>query len=309
MLSAARASNITLKMVLRKSVIFRLVICLLTFILILCLFIHQNKLQKNNLNNRIFFHHQTSGRVNFSFRQSCSIGSAARHNPQRLVQIFSGLKGVDGQYPICLDSAVKPEPLGKNNKRCLVYSFGISDNWSFDEAMEEYGCQVFSFDSSINQTDHDHSEQIHFYNLGLGDKNDQVDMDGWTLKTLDSIYEMLIPRHGATIIDYLKIDIEWEEWQVLKQMLKSRMFDKVRQFSIEFHLPRRQVDIEGDDTSLLSLQDFQSLVKLVKKIENQMTRFESRLNPWALRRIRNLNNYYGSICFEMSFYQVLPYYA
>lgn len=175
--------------------------------------------------------------------------------------------------------------------------------------MEEYGCQVFSFDPSINQTDHDHSEQIHFYNLGLGNKNDQVDMDGWTLKTLDSIYEMLIPRHGATIIDYLKIDIEWEEWQVLKQMLTSRMFDKVRQFSIEFHLPRRQVDIEGDDTSLLSLQDFQSLVKLVKKIENQMTRFESRLNPWALRRIRNLNNYYGSICFEMSFYQVLPYYA
>ncbi len=38
-------------------------------------------------NWRIFFH-ETSGRQNLSFRQSCAVESAAKHNPSRSVQIF-----------------------------------------------------------------------------------------------------------------------------------------------------------------------------------------------------------------------------
>ena len=93
--------------------------------------------------------------------------------------------------------------------------------------MEKYGCEIFSFDPSINETDHDHSEHIHFYNLGLGDQDYTTIVDKWKLKTLDSIYRMLVPRHGEIAIDYLKIDIEWQEWEVLKQILKSGMLEKV----------------------------------------------------------------------------------
>ena len=222
-------------------------------------------------------------------------------------------QGVDGQYPVCLDDTVKPNLsyLHKLNgqfleikKSCLVYSFGIHSDWSFDEAMEAYGCEVFSFDPSINETDHDHSKGVHFYNLGLGHKNEVNDISGWTLKTLDSIYEMLTPRHGATIIDYLKIDIEWNEWEVLKQILQSGILGIVRQLSVEFHLPNQDWSIEG---SYLTHKDYRSLVKLVKNIEERMIRFESRANPWSIKRIKNLNSYHGPICFELSFYQVLPY--
>lgn len=42
--------------------------------------------------------------------------------------------GIDGQKAVCLDPGVAPEP-----GACLVYSFGISDDWSFDQVMESYG--------------------------------------------------------------------------------------------------------------------------------------------------------------------------
>ena len=213
--------------------------------------------------------------------------------------------GIDGQYTVCLDRAVGPalpyeyhDPR-RGQSRCLVYSIGIRDDWSFDEAMEKYGCEIFSFDPSLNQTNHDHSERIHFYNLGIADR-DYVNSDGWTMKTLDSIYRMLTPRHGVKVIDYLKIDIDWSEWDVLRQILQSGMLDKVRQLTVEFHLPNR------NDEKIITIQDYRSLAGLVKSIEKRMVRFESRPSPWCLRRIKNLN-YYGPICFEISFYQLLPY--
>ena len=45
--------------------------------------------------------------------------------------------GFDGQKAVCLDPPVRPPP-----GDCLVYSFGIGGDWSFEEAMEAYGCRV-----------------------------------------------------------------------------------------------------------------------------------------------------------------------
>ena len=216
--------------------------------------------------------------------------------------------GMDGQYPICLDKPVRP--ITSKEKRCVVYSFGINKDWSFDEALEKYGCEIFSFDPSMNETDHDHSKHIHFYQMGLGDRDidDNNVPDVWKFKTLDSIYRMLMPHHGETIIDYLKVDIEWDEWNCFKQIIKSGMLEKVRQLTIELHLPNKLLSANVINSSYIdmTIEDYRSLVRLVKSIENRMTRFESRSNLWSTKLVKNLNNYTGPICFELSFYQMLP---
>lgn len=43
----------------------------------------------------------------------------------------------DGQKAICLDKGLEPQ-----ENSCLAYSIGINNEWTFDEAMESYGCQV-----------------------------------------------------------------------------------------------------------------------------------------------------------------------
>ena len=212
---------------------------------------------------------------------------------------YENIKGIDGQYPVCLDEAVKPS---SNKRRCIVYSFGINYDWSFDEALEKFGCEIFSFDPSMSQADHDHSQHIHFYKLGLSNL-DYANDKNWKLMSLDSIYQMLVPRHGAHIIDYLKIDIEWSEWDALEQIIKSGMLSKVRQMAVEFHLPNKQAVESKID---MTLEGYRSMVHLVKSIEKQMTRFDSRPNYWSTLPIENLNHYNGPICFEISFYQVLP---
>jgi len=223
-----------------------------------------------------------------------------------------------------------------DKRLCIVYSVGINGDWSFDEAMAEYGCRVFSFDPSMNETDHDHSRFVHFFNLGLSDRDHIIDGDAgdgggkWTMKSLDSIYRMLATaatanneRHhdDAAVIDYLKMDIEWDEWAVLPQIIESGMLAKIRQLTVEFHLPTKFIPSSRDDDDSsappsspsaavdLSLDDYRRLVAVIKSMEQQhgMIRFESRANPWSVKTIKALDHYVGPTCFEISFYQqILP---
>ena len=205
--------------------------------------------------------------------------------------IFLNPSGLDGQKAICLDPIARPEAF-----KCFAYSFGINFDWSFDEAIEKYGCEVFSFDPSMNVANHNHSKWIYFYNLGLSDRDYINEANNWTLKTLSSIHQMLLPVHGSEIIDYLKIDIEFAEWDVLPQILESGMISEVRQLGVEFHL--------RNDSSL---EYYRKLVSIVKSIEDAgMIRFDSKYNPWSIAKISSLNDYEGPLAFEIAFYQILP---
>ena len=192
---------------------------------------------------------------------------------------------IDGQKAVCLDSDVRPErasggwPVSVTKyTECLVYSFGIHDEWSFDEAMEKFGCRVYSFDPSMTSPNHNHTSKIHFYNLGLGDRDETWYNDpkkNWTMKSLDSIYNNLL-RHQGKIIDYLKIDIEFSEFIALPQILASGMMDRVRQLGMEVHLVQREKTLNR------SLKEIRDRVNVIKSLEDYgLVRFDSLVNPWA----------------------------
>lgn len=85
-----------------------------------------------------------------------------------------------GGWKICSD----PSTISFNiNGNCIVYSFGLGADWSFDKAAEERGCEVHGFDPSgllwrqgMHGRDYsgiDYAKQYpslkrHFHNWGLG---------------------------------------------------------------------------------------------------------------------------------------------
>ncbi|XP_046560362.1 probable methyltransferase-like protein 24 [Haliotis rubra] len=143
-----------------------------------------------------------------------------------------------GNWHLCQDQpyAVKPP--------CLVYSFGIANDFSFDDAMGKIGCEVHSFDPSMHKEDHRRSDRVTFHAMGLSGvdsdtfearkdmyvKNTQL----WKIRTLKTIMKEL--GHEHRVLDVLKIDVEGHEWAVVKNIMEDGIFKKIRQFYLEWHL-------------------------------------------------------------------------
>ena len=194
---------------------------------------------------------------------------------------------IDGQKSVCMDLGLAPKP-----GNCHVYSFGINFEWSFDEAFDRFGCQVYAFDPSMEDVeDHDHSPNIHFYRLGIGpDNTDDDPITGWKLRNLKMIYDTLRERHGDVAIDYLKIDVEQAEWASIPQMIRSGMLDRVKQFGLEIHFYDN-----------VALEDyFRMNLKIIKSLEEHgMVRFASRLNAFSEGGVMGRPNF---LAYELAWY-------
>jgi len=221
---------------------------------------------------------------------SCQISHYFGGNYGSVSLLFS--PGMDGQKAVCVDFQVEPV-----SEACIVYSFGISNEWSFDEAMQKYGCYVFAFDPSMNKEDHLHSKRIHFYNLGLG-YEDAVRSNGWNMKTLSSIYKMLKPKHGDMIIDYLKIDIEGDEWSVIENIITSGMLSKIRQMGVEIHMW---------PVNATTINYHRNLIKTLQRLEaNGMVRFSSLINPTSSKYVEAFG-FNDFTCYEIAWYNSYLY--
>ncbi|XP_069970607.1 probable methyltransferase-like protein 24 [Penaeus vannamei] len=149
------------------------------------------------------------------------------------VKSFLGLiKYRDGDKWVCTDEGVGPPP-----HDCLVYSFGINYEWSFDDAMAERGCKVFSFDPTMESRDHQRSEKVMFLRLGISNFTGEEVIAGvrGQVARLPDIMARL--GHTGRQIDYLKIDIEGMEVQVLQDLLlrDPAVLASVRQIGMEIH--------------------------------------------------------------------------
>ncbi|GFT80976.1 uncharacterized protein NPIL_306441 [Nephila pilipes] len=72
----------------------------------------------------------------------------------------------DGDKIICQDQAAPLRP------PCLVYSFGGNDEWSFEEEIVNFGCEVYTFDPSLKMGNHQHKPNIWFYSFGISHFNE-----------------------------------------------------------------------------------------------------------------------------------------
>ena len=217
----------------------------------------------------------------------------------RIAQDFGGVMlyppnpMIDGSKAICLDPPARP-PIDGN---CVVYSFGINHDWSFDELMQKYGCRVYAFDPSMGVGHHNHSEKIEFFDFGLDDRDYVNPQNNWTMKRFDSLYKLI---HGTSspIIDYLKIDIEFAEWRVLPQLVAMLKNNQIRQLHVEIHLSR------GDSLDLLRQR-----VAVLKQVEDEgaMIRFDSRGNPFYRSIIQSLNKDKDlSLGYDLAWYKIIP---
>ncbi|XP_066951303.1 uncharacterized protein [Macrobrachium rosenbergii] len=138
----------------------------------------------------------------------------------------------DGSKGVCTDPVFS---LDKND--CKVLSFGISIDWTFDEAFGVYGCKVYSFDPTIGKGDHQHAPNVQFFNLGISNKTENVKIRGRFCK-LDT-YGNILKRLDLldSVIDYLKMDVELAELRFFDDIFTNtpHLLLNIKQIGMETH--------------------------------------------------------------------------
>lgn len=199
-----------------------------------------------------------------------------------LVHDFGGVmlknpSGLSGQKSVCLDPKVSPQ-----SENCLVYSFGISSEWSFEEAMEKYGCDVYCFDPSMGKKQHDHSPQIHFFPWALSSSKNNRKRGPNRLRyhSLSSIYNLLSTYHGNRTIDYLNIDKDFGGWEVISDVMNSsNLLNRIRQFAVKIHLLKEE-----------PIDTYRILAHILRSLEVKgMVRFDSKYDPWHFGNFTKLD--------------------
>jgi len=109
--------------------------------------------------------------------------------------------------------------------KCVVYSFGINGESSFESALltRAPGCEVWGYDYSVFtwgpeiNNDPELMKRAHFQPWALGGSDNHTDTDYPRYWTLDS----LMKHNGHTFIDILKVDIEGSEFDALTAFLDA----------------------------------------------------------------------------------------
>jgi len=117
--------------------------------------------------------------------------------------------GYEGQKAVCLDGGFLERAA---NKDCLVYSFGLGDEWSFEDAMNDLGCFVRAFDPTVDRPAN-LTEEVNFNAFGLSKANAYSrlvdDRPPVPLKTFSSARKHFGEEEKE--IAYVKLDIEGHE--------------------------------------------------------------------------------------------------
>jgi len=163
----------------------------------------------------------------------------------RMLKRFGGLwlatlKAYDGDKFVCMDSYMP--------KECLVYSFGISTMWEFEDIMDTLKCKVHAYDPTVSFPP-ERGNSISFQKLGVAAKRDEA-------KKMETLKDLMVGNGDEkSRIFYLKVDIEGYELDALPEWIESGALEKVDQMALELHLRR-----------IHSQKKFQWLLKLLQQL-------------------------------------------
>lgn len=110
---------------------------------------------------------------------------------------------------------------------CVAYSFGISDDVSWDFDIAKRGIDVYMYDHTIDSLPM-YDERFHFFKTGICGKSDRQE----NLKTFEEILSDNGHVDNRNII--LKIDVEGAEWNAFNET-SSELLKNFRQIVVEFH--------------------------------------------------------------------------
>lgn len=193
----------------------------------------------------------------------------------------------DGGWEICEDGPFRPV------QPCLVYSFGINNDFSFDDHMaDRYKCEVHSFDPSmtIPSGRRERASNSWFHKMGLSDRKEEFS-NGLKMNTLHNILTEL--HHSNTKIDVLKIDIEKYEWQALEQIFSVGGVKNIKQLVIELH-----VAIVGEPSRL----EYYKALSVLKSLHDSGFRlFYTHRNLWCKYLSAQMADIDEIGCHEVSF--------
>lgn len=132
----------------------------------------------------------------------------------------------DGGWNVCHDQMLKMK------SPCIVYSFGVFNDLSFDdEVAATYNCKVYAFDPTTPFDTHQHGPRVWFSRIGLGDSYRKF--QAGYVAPLTQIRAKL--NHQSEPIAILKADIEGAEWSSVPNMINMHQLEDVSQLYLEFH--------------------------------------------------------------------------
>ena len=156
---------------------------------------------------------------------------------------------------------------------CVVYSYGIRDDFAFDKFMSAvFSCKVHGFDPSLgslkkSKAHYETTSTLAFHDTGVG-MEDKVYLPGefpflwpginyleksnsepWKIEKITTT--MRHNRNNA--LSVLKIDVEGAEWYLIEDLM-TLSWDEL---AIELHFPPRQYRLRGNYTTSLVVEQLE----------------------------------------------------
>ncbi|KAK7448799.1 hypothetical protein VKT23_013529 [Stygiomarasmius scandens] len=186
------------------------------------------------------------------------------------------------------------------NKKCVVYSIGLTSKSSFEETVVSRAseCEVFAYDLTVQSfgeaitSSEDLSSRAHLYQMSVGAR-DEPEQDVYSLSSLMS-------KNEHNFIDILKIDIEEGALDTLEAFFDEQDLPEFPPPTRPYPPPRRphhpemrpqlpigQLQIAVSDTSGVFTQEFNTWWQKLEKVG---------LRPfWASPRLGANGDYLGIV--------------